>query len=484
MTAPQKRSSRFGEKLADIGAYMSRQPGLDYLMIRIIVLVLAGLGLVMVFSSSMTYSVAEGSSAWGTAGRQAIMVLLGFVVFGIALRIPIGWIRKIAPWLMWVTLVLLIAVLIPGIGTGRESVGSQSWIAFGPLQLQPSEIAKITIAIWGASFLANKRHTSTSLRSPFVQYTLMAVLWFGLIVAQGDLGMAISFAIVVAFTLIFAGVDLRVIVAAFVIAVIGLIAVFVGGGFRSQRFHTYFDALTGDFENTQDSAFQSYQGLLSLADGSVTGVGLGQSAAKWFYLPEAQNDFIFAIIGEELGLVGGGLVILLFFGLGVFGMRTAYRAQNQFQALLAATLTAGIVSQAFINMAYVVGLLPVTGIQLPLISSGGTSAVITLGSMGLLASAARHEPEAVSGMQSYGRPLFDRIFMLPEPNPEGAEARREKPKNTGKDAAKRFGEPITAARRPSERAGSVDRHERRPQSRSTRTARPTRSDSVRRTRKR
>ncbi|EFM44917.1 cell cycle protein, FtsW/RodA/SpoVE family, partial [Corynebacterium accolens ATCC 49726] len=281
----------------------------------------------------------------------------------------------------------------------------------GPISLQPSELARITVGMFGASVLADKEHHSLKLSDPFMMYSLIAGLMFLLIVGQGDLGMALSFALVVVFTLFFAGVNRRVPIIIGILCALGLVAVFLIGGFRSHRFHTYFDALFGNISDTQGTGFQSYQGFLSLADGGFWGVGLGQSRAKWFYLPEAKNDFIFAIVGEELGLWGGALVIILFAALGYVGLRTATRAQNQYQSLLAATLTIGVVTQAFINIAYVVGLLPVTGIQLPMISAGGTAAIITIGSMGILCNVARHEPMQISAMQNFGRPLFDRLFF-------------------------------------------------------------------------
>ena len=417
---------------------MDSWPGFDYLMIRSVVFLLSGIGVVMVMSSSMTWSVLEGSTVWAQSLRQGIMVVLGLFAFWLALRVRPAVIRRLAPWLMLLSLVLLVMVLIPGIGSGSEEVGSQSWIRFGSVGLQPSELAKVSVAVWGAAYLADRRDPrKISARSPFAVYLAVSVLMILLIAVQGDLGMTMSFALVAMFTLLFAGVDLRIIAAGGVAALAGLLLIFFSGGFRSNRFHVYFDALFGRFEDTQGTAFQSYQGFLSLADGSLFGVGLGQSRAKWFYLPEAKNDFIFAIIGEELGLWGGAMVIVLFSALGYFGFRTAQRAQNQFQSLMAAALTASVVSQAFINIGYVVGLLPVTGIQLPMISAGGTSAIITLGSMGLLASVARHEPEAVSAVQSYGRPLFDRIFFLPEP------AVRTVPPVRG--TRPRFGEPVTGS---------------------------------------
>lgn len=398
-----------------VSGWLESNPGIDYLMIRIIVFLLTGIGVVMVMSSSMTWSVLENSDVWGAALRQSIMVFVGLVGFWVALKIPPQVVRRFSGAALVISLVLLVAVLIPGIGTGREEVGSQSWIALGPVQFQPSEIAKIGLAIFGASFLANRVHAAKNLYSRFNQFCAVAVLFILLVFLEGDVGMAATVTLTAVALMFFAGMHRNWIIAAVIAGFVGAVLLIVGGGFRSHRFHVYFDALVGHFEDTRGTAFQSYQGFLSLADGSVTGVGLGQSRAKWFYLPEARNDFIFAIVGEELGLWGGALVIILFFLLGFFGLRTAMRAQDQFQSLLAATLTIGVVAQAFINIAYVIGLLPVTGIQLPMISAGGTSAVITLVAMGILANIARHEPEAVSAVRSYGRPFFDRLLMIGEP---------------------------------------------------------------------
>ncbi|MDO5511218.1 FtsW/RodA/SpoVE family cell cycle protein [Corynebacterium sp.] len=437
-TSTSSNSGTFTRWRAEWHRMLDSRAGFDYFMIRSVVFLLVGIGAVMVMSSTMTWSVLEGATVWNQAVRQFMMIVAGLVAFWFALRLRPDTVRRLTPWLLVIAIVLLIAVLIPGIGTGRLEVGSQSWIVLGPVRFQPSEIAKVAIAVWGAAYLADKRHTGSSMRSPFVIYTAVATLMAGLIAVQGDFGMAVNFGVVVLFTLFFAGVDIRLILAAFLAAGAFAAWMLFSGGFRSNRFHVYFDALFGRFDDTQGVAFQSYQGFLSLADGSVAGVGVGQSRAKWFYLPEAKNDFIFAIIGEELGLWGGALVIGLFAALGYFGIRTAFRAQNQFQALLAGALTAGVVSQAFINIGYVVGLLPVTGIQLPMISAGGTSTIITLGSMGLLASVARHEPEAISAMQSYGRPLFDRVFMLPEPAVRRASVRRP-------TSRERFGAPVTGS---------------------------------------
>ena len=420
MTAPtsQKPSRTLGHHLRDIRDRMSAYPGLDYFMLRVAIFSLIGIGVVMAFSSSMATSLSESASPWSAALRQCLLVAAGLFIFWIALRISPRTLRACVPWFLGLSVLLLILVLVPGVGTGRAEVGSQSWIMLpGGVAFQPSEFARVAVGMYGASALADKTHRSLKLTDPFMMYSIISAIMFLLIMAQGDLGMAVSIALIVVFTLVFAGVDWRVPVVVGVAGVIGMTTVFLAGGFRSHRFHTYFDALRGNIADTQGTGFQAYQGFLSLADGGFWGVGLGQSRAKWFYLPEAKNDFVFAIIGEELGLWGGALVIILFAILGYFGLRAAKRAQNQFQSLLAATLAVGVVVQAFINIGYVIGMLPVTGIQLPMISAGGTAAIITIGSMGLLCNVARHEPLQVSAMQNYGRPMFDRLFLVPEPTP-------------------------------------------------------------------
>ena len=438
--APQPDApSKLSAGVRRIQDALDSRPLIDYTMIRSIVFFLAGLGVVMVLSSSMATSFAASASVWSLAVRQFVMVTLGLAAFWAALKTPPERLRGLSNWLMVIAVALLVAVLTP-LGTGRAEVGSQSWLVVGPLRLQPSEFARVAIAMWGAKILANKDPRRLSAPdNGFAAFLTVSVVCVLLIAMQGDMGMALSFAVVVAFILLFAGVSLKTVGVVAASGLVALVVIFLSGSFRSARFHVYFDALRGHFDDTQGIAFQSHQGFLSLADGHIFGVGLGQSRAKWFYLPEARNDFIFAVIGEELGLWGGALVIALFALLGFFGMRTALRAQTQYQTLMAASLTAAVVSQAFINMAYVVGLLPVTGIQLPMLSAGGSSAVFTLGAMGVLASVARHEPDAISSMQNYGRPVFDRIFFISEPRA----LKQRRPAPAAAPRRERYGTPVT-----------------------------------------
>ncbi|WP_047262502.1 FtsW/RodA/SpoVE family cell cycle protein [Corynebacterium mustelae] len=445
MTAPAQTAGQRGSGSANPTLWEAlrrrredifRRPYFDYFNIMLVVLLLAFFGVAMVMSASMSTSVADGQRVWATTLRQSIMVVLGFVTMWLALRMPIKWVRRFSGVLLTVAFILLIAVLIPGIGTGLESKGSQSWLNLGFFSLQPSEIAKVAIAVWGAHYLAGHKFTGFAPGTRYFNFIGVATFMCVLIILEQDIGMALTFLSVVFAILFFAGINGKLLMAFGGTALLGVVVLALSGGFRGKRFEVYFDALFGHFEESKDAAFQSYQGFLSLADGGLTGVGVGQSRAKWFYLPEAKNDFIFAIIGEELGLVGGILFIALFGWLGFIGFRIAMKTSNQFLSLLAATLTAGVVAQAFVNIGYVIGLLPVTGIQLPLISAGGTSAVITLAAMGLLANCARHEPETISAMANYGKPTFENLLRLPEPTLKGLDT----PQRRGKNSYPRNGE--------------------------------------------
>ncbi|MFC5939235.1 putative peptidoglycan glycosyltransferase FtsW [Corynebacterium choanae] len=397
---------RFRDTIADV---LSR-PLVDYFFIVSAVVLLTSIGLLTVTSATMS---ASATDTWSAAAKQSIFVAMGFIGFWVALQVPLQWVRNLSTPLLWVSIALLFVTLIRGVGA--EEVGSQSWLQQGFIGLQPSELAKVAICIWGAKFFADTTGPGKNPAMPYFKFASMAALCCVLIFFQGDVGMVMMFGITVTLVLTIAGVDPRMILGIVGIGTVGVFALAVGGGFRSDRFIVFWETFQGDFADIRNRGYQSYQGLLSLAEGSVTGVGLGQSRAKWNYLPEAKNDFVFAIVGEEQGLIGAVFVIALYLLLLAFGLRCAMRHDDRFQALLAAGLTVGVVVQAAYNIAYVIGLAPITGIQLPMISSGGTSAVVTLTSMGLLASCARHEPEAVAGIQTHGLPVGDRLLKIRPP---------------------------------------------------------------------
>ncbi|ALE84417.1 putative lipid II flippase FtsW [Pseudonocardia sp. HH130629-09] len=364
-------------------------------------------GLVMVLSAS---SVGDGSS-YSVFTRQLMFCGVGLVLFYVGLRVPPRRLRAAAPVLLIIGLVALVLVLIPGIGVLRG--GARSWFAFGPVSLQPSEGTKIALTLWGAHVLAARRavmHRWKHALNPVVPVTLVI---FTLLVLEPDLGMTISVGIIMLALLYFGGAPVKLLALIAGGGLAGAVILGLTAGYRASR----ITAFLSPSADPLGPAYQATQALYALADGGLFGVGLGQGRAKWDYLPNAHNDFIFAIIGEELGLVGAGAVLALFATLAYTGMRIAARNTDPWLRIVVATSTAGLVVQASINIGYVVGLLPVTGLQLPLISSGGTSLVVTMFLFGLLTNAARHEPEAVAALRKDGQGRLAKLLRLPLPQP-------------------------------------------------------------------
>ncbi|GAA1382527.1 hypothetical protein GCM10009613_10510 [Pseudonocardia kongjuensis] len=366
-------------------------------------------GLVMVLSAS---AVSAGGSSYSVFTRQLMFCAVGLVLFYVGLRVRPATLRSAAPVLLIVGIVALVAVLIPGIGVVRG--GARSWFAIGPVSLQPSEAIKIALTLWGAHVLVARRavmHRWKHALNPVVPVTLLV---FTLLVLQPDLGMTISIGIVMLALLYFGGAPVKLLALIAGGGLAGAVILGLTAGYRASRITAFLSPATAD---PLGPAYQATQALYALADGGLLGVGLGQGRAKWDYLPNAHNDFIFAIIGEELGLVGAFAVLALFATLAYTGMRIAARNTDPWLRIVVATSTTGLVVQAAINIGYVVGLLPVTGLQLPLISSGGTSLVVTMFLFGLLTNAARHEPEAVAALRKDGQDRVAKLLRLPLPEP-------------------------------------------------------------------
>ncbi len=298
---------------------------------------------------------------------------------------------------------LLILVLVPGIG--KVANGSRGWFVVAGFSMQPSELAKIALAIWGAHLLAARRMEQASLREMLVPLVPAAVIALALIVSQPDLGQTLSMGVILLGLLWYAGLPLRVFLSSMAAVLVSGAVLALSEGYRSARVQSWLNPGA----DAQGSGYQARQARFALANGGVFGDGLGQGTAKWNYLPNAHNDFIFAIIGEELGFIGAAGLLCLFGLFAYTGMRIARRSADPFLRLLTATATLWILSQVFINVGYVVGLLPVTGLQLPLISAGGTSTATTLLMIGIMANAARHEPRgrgrAAGGPRRPGEPV-------------------------------------------------------------------------------
>ncbi|MGH3694495.1 MAG: putative lipid II flippase FtsW [Pseudonocardiaceae bacterium] len=346
-------------------------------------------GLVMVLSASNVESYIRDGSSYAVFLQQLTFCGLGLVLFWLGMQMPVRMLRGTSGLFLLVCLVLLGLVLSP---LGAEINGAQKWLRLGSLSLQPSEPVKLALALWGAHVLVTKRALLHQWRHLLVPLVPMAVVIFALVMLQPDLGTTITLAVVLLALLWFSGAPGELFGAIMISAAAGAVALAGTAGYRSARIESFLHPGA----DPQGAAYQARQAMFSLADGGWWGVGLGQGSAKWDYLPNAHNDFIFAIIGEELGLLGCLVVLLLFGTLAYVGIRIAARNTDPWIKLVSATVTTWLVGQAAINIGYVIGLLPVTGIPLPLISSGGTSIALTMLVFGLLANFARHEPQAVA----------------------------------------------------------------------------------------
>jgi cell division protein FtsW len=417
---PRKARERAGRVWAArtaLTAWLGRPLASFHLLLAICTLLIV-IGLVMVLSASAVISLNQGSSAYTVFGKQVLFVLIGLVLFWIGVRMPLRQIRAFSPIALWICVMMLLLVLTP---LGSTINGTRSWFKLGPLSFQPVEFAKLALALWGAHMLVVKRGLLHQYRHLLVPVVPVALVMFALVMLQPDLGGTVTLGVVLIALLWFAGAQLRLFGALALGGVAGVILLAVGTGYRLARVVSFLNP----GEDDKGAAYQANQALYALADGGLFGRGLGQGPSKWKYLPNVHNDFIFALIGEELGFVGCALVLGLFGMLAVVGMRVATRNIDPWIRMVAATLTVWLVAQAAINICYVVGLLPVTGITLPLISSGGTSVVTTMLVFGILANCARHEPEAVAALRSQGPGRFGRLMRLPAPEPYQPPVRRK-----------------------------------------------------------
>jgi cell division protein FtsW len=408
----KERPKRVGVVRHTLTAWLGRPLASFHLVLAVCAL-LTVIGLVMVLSATPVISLNTGSSAYTVFLKQVGYVLAGLVLFWIGLRVPLRRIRALSPLGLSLSVLLLVLVLVAPAAIAPTINGTKSWFTAGPISFQPVEVAKVALALWGAHILVVKRAVLHQLRHLLVPVVPAALVMFALVMLQPDLGGTITLGVVLIALLWFAGAPLRLFGALALGALAGVVILAVGTNYRLVRVLSFLSPE----DDPSGAAYQATQATYALADGGLFGKGLGQGPSKWKYLPNVHNDFIFALIGEELGFLGCLLVLALFAALAIAGMRIATRNIDPWIRMVAATLTVWLVAQAAINIGYVVGLLPVTGITLPLISSGGTSVVITLLVFGILANCARHEPEAVSALRSQGPGRFGRLMRLPAPDP-------------------------------------------------------------------
>jgi cell division protein FtsW len=341
-------------------------------------------GLVMVLSASSVSAFAEYGSSFLFFKRQLLYAAIGSGAMFVAARLRYQAWRRLWVPLLFLTVALLVFVLHPSVG--RQVGGAARWIQLGPFSLQPSEPAKFAVVAAAASILA--ANASTLDREP-MRWIAPLFLVVGtvslLILLQPDLG-TMTVVAGTAFVMLFlAGVRLRLLATTAVLASGAGVALVMGAGYRRARLLSFLHP----WSDPRNTGYQIVQSLIALGSGHVVGVGLGAGRQKWMYVPNAHTDFIFAILGEELGLVGEVVILALFVALVACGIRIALRAPDTFGRLLAGGITASLAFQALVNLGAVTGILPITGVPLPFVSFGGSSLIVSMAEVGVLLSVGR-----------------------------------------------------------------------------------------------
>ena len=348
------------------------------------IVVLNLIGLVMVLSASSVTALHQQGTSYYYFERQLMWLGIGSVGFVIALRTNLNRLRMLSWPLLIATLGLLFVVLLPGIGSNVN--GSSRWIGVGMFSIQPSEFAKLAMLIFGADLLARRsawiHDTRVTLRPVMVAFCALALL----IMLQPNLGTTIVLAAITFSILFVSGVPLRPLLGWGVAGTGAACVAAMGQSYRRARILAFLHP----WNDPLNTGYQTIQSQVSVASGGWFGVGLGASRAKWGFLPYAHTDFIFAIVCEELGLLGGLLLVGLFVVLGFLGVRAGLQCADPFGRLLAIGITTWLCVQAFVNIGAVIGVLPITGVPLPFISFGGSSLMATMAASGILLNVARN----------------------------------------------------------------------------------------------
>ncbi|NLJ54957.1 MAG: putative lipid II flippase FtsW [Intrasporangiaceae bacterium] len=372
-------------------------PTTTYYLLIVALTVLVAFGLIMVMSASAIVSLAATESAYTVFRGQLMYGALGAVAVVIASRIPPSVWKRLALPIMIAAIGLQGLVFSP---IGECVGGNCNWIEVAGIRAQPSEVVKLALALVGASMLAKRRHKLWQLRHVLLPYIVpFAAVAVGLVLYGEDLGTVLILGSVVGAVLWAAGVKARYFAAAGGAFAALAAAMVIYSPNRLGRLDVWLGRDTDPF----GAARQSIHGRYALAEGGLIGVGLGRSREKWQWLPEPHNDFIFAIIGEELGLAGSLLVIGLFILTAYACYRLVLKSDDMFVRLATAGIMGWIVVQAMINIGSVIGLLPVIGVNLPLVSSGGSSLIMTMVAFGILISFARHEPDCAAALAARPR---------------------------------------------------------------------------------
>ncbi len=352
-----------------------------------VITVLNMIGLIMVMSASSVISVRESGQPWSYVQRQFMWSAVGIFALFATLAISIDFWRRHARIWLGATTLMLALVLVPGVGIRVN--GATRWLGVGPLQFQPSEFAKFALLLFVADLLARRSEHVDDWRWTLLPVVAYLAMIGALVMAEPNLGTTIIIAAIVLVMLLAAGVQFLPLTLTTMAGAVLATLIVASTPFRRTRFLRFLNPMADPL----NSGLQNVQSRVAMANGGLLGRGLGRSTVKWGYLPYSWTDFIFAVIGEELGLLGAMVVVLLFLALAALGAWIAARAQDRFSMLVAIGITAWLTVQAIMNIGAVVGIMPITGVPLPFVSFGGSALVVNLAAVGMLLNIARHPAE-------------------------------------------------------------------------------------------
>ena len=354
------------------------------------------IGLMEVLSASSIYSYKLFGNSYHVFLKQLTWVLLALPIAFVASRLPHRFLR----WMAWPALVVsAVLIYLTGTSLGFEVNGNRNWLALGPITIQPSEVAKLAIILWCADLYARKERVLGDWLHTLIPMVPVTGLVTGMVVVQGDLGTALVMMAIILGMLWVVGAPARLFIGSLV--TVGVLALYLASTSqeRLERLTNFADP----FKDYQGTGWQPAHGLFAMSSGGLFGKGISASQQKWGSLPEAHTDFIFAVLGEELGLVGTLLVLALFLTIAYAGIRVAVRTRDPFVRYMAAGITVWLTAQMMINVGMVLALLPVIGLPLPLVSYGGSALLPSMVALGLLVSFARSEPGAKAALRARRR---------------------------------------------------------------------------------
>lgn len=349
----------------------------------IVTITLALVGLVMVFSASAIVAGNRFHDSGFFLKRQLAWLTFGFLLLHLASRIDYVWWKRLSIPLLACAAALLVMVLIPSLGVAAK--GARRWLRLGPVSIQPAEVVKLIAVLYLAAYLAKKEEKITIFASGLLPALIVIGLLCGLVLLEPDLGTVVVIGLVTVGLLFLGGAKLSHLLTLGLCAVPVVLALVLGSSYRRQRLLTFL----APWKEASDAGFQITQSFLAFGSGGLFGVGLGEGKQKLFFLPEAHTDFVLALVGEELGLIGTGAIVLLFALFVVRGFQIAARARMPFGRYLGMGITLLIGIQALVNACVVTGLLPTKGLTLPFVSYGGSSLVVSLVGVGILLNISR-----------------------------------------------------------------------------------------------